>query len=90
MGIQGNDNSFFTCYLKVVLDRFFENLKSVLDDSISHYCPLLFCIKSSSLDFFGHAGNWLKNKTMDNFKVYHITDWETSNYNTHITQYLKK
>ena len=24
MGVQGNENSFFTCYLKVVLDRFFE------------------------------------------------------------------
>ena len=36
MGIQGNDNSFFTCYLKVVLDRFFENLELILDDSISH------------------------------------------------------
>ena len=24
MGVQGNENSFFTCYLKVVVDRFFE------------------------------------------------------------------
>ena len=37
MDIQGNDNSFFTCYLKVVLDQFFENLELILDDSISHY-----------------------------------------------------
>ena len=37
MGIQGNDNSIFTCYLKVVLDRIFENLESILDYSISHY-----------------------------------------------------
>ena len=37
MGIQGNYNSFFTCYLKVFLDRFFENLESVQDDSIPHY-----------------------------------------------------
>ena len=37
MGVQGNDNSIFTCYLKVVLDQFFENLESVLDYSISHY-----------------------------------------------------
>ena len=37
MGIQGNENSFFTCYLKVVLDQFFWNLEFVLDDSISHY-----------------------------------------------------
>ena len=27
-GVQGNENSFFTCYLKVVLDRFFEKKKS--------------------------------------------------------------
>ena len=37
MVIQGNYNSIFTCYLKVVLDRFFLNLEFVLDDSISHY-----------------------------------------------------
>ena len=37
MGIQGNYNSFFTCYLKVVLEQYFENLESVPDDSISHY-----------------------------------------------------
>ena len=36
MGIQGNDNSFFTCYLKVVLDQLFEILEFVLDYSISH------------------------------------------------------
>ena len=36
-------NSFFTCYLKVVLDRFFENLEFVLDGSISHYFPVIRC-----------------------------------------------
>ena len=39
--VQRNKNSFFTCYLKVVLDRFKKkkkkNLESVQDDSISHY-----------------------------------------------------
>ena len=39
MGVQGNENSFFTCYLKVVLDQFFWNLEFTLDDSISHYLP---------------------------------------------------
>ena len=24
------------------------------------------------------------------FKIYDVTDWATSNYNTHITQYLKR
>ena len=50
IGVQGNKSSFFTCYLKVVLDqffwkkkkkvvldRFFENLESVPDDPISQY-----------------------------------------------------
>ena len=37
VGIQGNENSFFACYFKVVLDRFFWNLEFVPDDSISHY-----------------------------------------------------
>ena len=27
---------------------------------------------------------------MVNFKMYDVTDWTTNNYNTHITQYLKK
>ena len=37
MDIQGNENSFFTCYFEVVLDRFSWNLEFVSDDSISHY-----------------------------------------------------
>ena len=45
MGIQGNENSFFTCYLKVVLHQFFWNLEFISDDSISHYCWSLFLIK---------------------------------------------
>ena len=40
MGIQGNENSFFTCYVKFVLDRLFWNLEVVSDDSTSH-CWLL-------------------------------------------------
>ena len=44
MGIQGNENSFFTCYLKVVLDRFFWNLEFVVDDSVSHYSYLFILV----------------------------------------------
>ena len=29
-------------------------------------------------------------KTTVNFKTRDVTDWTTDNYNTHITQYLKK
>ena len=57
MGIQGNYNSFFTCYLKVVLDRFFENLEFVLDYSISHY-------------FGSYLSNMINNlKTKDEWKI---------------------
>ena len=40
MGIQGNENSFFTWDFKVVPDRFSWNLEFGPDDSVSHY----FCI----------------------------------------------
>ena len=31
-----------------------------------------------------------KEEAMVNFKIYVVRDWTTNNYNTHITQYLKK
>ena len=40
MGIQGNENSFFTWDFKVVPDGFSWNLGFVPDDSISHYSCL--------------------------------------------------
>ena len=39
---------------------------------------------------FGYVGKRLYNKAKINFKLYDVTDWETNNYNTHISQYLKK
>ena len=49
---------------------------------------------------FGHVGNQLVKKAKVKkakvkkakvkFKIYDVTDWETSNYNRHIVQYLKK
>ena len=41
-------------------------------------------------DFFGHAGKRLDKKVKGNIKIYDVINWETSNYNTHITQYFKK
>ena len=41
MGIQGNGNSFFTCYFKIAPDRFFWNLEFAPDDSILHYWDIL-------------------------------------------------
>ena len=32
----------------------------------------------------------LDKKVKVNFKIYHVTDWTANNYNTQITQYLKK
>ena len=32
----------------------------------------------------------LDKKTKVNFKIYDVTEWLTTNYNIHITQYLKK
>ena len=37
MGIQGNENSFFTWYLKVALNQFFWNLWCVSNKSKTHY-----------------------------------------------------
>ena len=41
-------------------------------------------------DFFCQVGKSLDMKAGVNFKIYHITIYETNNYNTHIVQYLKK
>ena len=39
---------------------------------------------------FGHVKKWLDKKDKDNFKIYDVITWEANNYNTLITQYLKK
>ena len=39
---------------------------------------------------FGYIEKWLDKKAVVNFKTYNVTDWRTNNYNTHITQCLKK
>ena len=57
MGIQGNKNSFFTCYFKVVLDRFSWNLEFVPDDSVSHYLYLPFKIVVFTDAAFGNLSN---------------------------------
>ena len=35
---------------------------------------------------FGHLGKRLDKKAKVNFKLYNVTDWETNNYSTYITQ----
>ena len=44
MGIQENENSFFTCDFMVVSDRFFWNLGSDPNDSILHYLSRHECL----------------------------------------------
>ena len=39
-------------------------------------------------DFCGHVGKRLDKKPKVNFKIYDVTDLGTSNYNTHIAQYI--
>ena len=39
---------------------------------------------------FGYEGKRIAQKAKVNFIIYDVTDWATSNYNTHIAQYLKK
>ena len=39
---------------------------------------------------FGYLEKRLDKKAVISFNIYNVTDWTTNNYNTHITQYLKK
>ena len=39
---------------------------------------------------FGYIRKRFDKEAMVNFKIYVVRDWTTNNYNTHITQYLKK
>ena len=45
-----------------------------------------FMLKAVFVRLFDFAGKWLDKQAKINFK----TDWTTSNYNTHVAQYLKK
>ena len=40
-------------------------------------------------DFFGSSGKRLVKKAKVNFKIYDVTNWNTSNYSKHIARYLK-
>ena len=66
--------------LKMMKDAFYFVLKAL-------YVLELFIFYSS---FFGYVEKWLHKKASVNFKIYDIIDWTANNYNTHITQYLKK
>ena len=55
-------------------------LKALFVLNISHFCP----------NFFYHVGKQLRKKAQVNFKIYDVTNWNTSNYNKHIARYLEK
>ena len=39
---------------------------------------------------FGHVKKQLDQKDQANVKIYEVTSWEKSNFNTHIDHYLQK
>ena len=41
-------------------------------------------------NFCGHVGKRCDKKAKVNFKIYDVINWKTTNYNTHIAQYLKE
>ena len=45
-------------------------------------------ISFSSQDISLFKGKLLNKKGKVNFNIYDFTSWETTNYNTHISQYL--
>ena len=67
--------------LKMIKNPFYFTLKVLF--IISRY--LDFCPH-----FYGHVGKQFDKRTMVNFKICNIKNWETNNCNIHFTQYLKK
>ena len=65
-------------HLKMMKNTFYFILKSLFVLEIFAFLPNLFGYVEKRLDI----------KAM--IKMHDVTDWTTSNYNTHITKYLKK
>ena len=61
----------------------FASVKVLKNDANTFYLIL------KALFVFDHTGKRLDNKAKVNVKIYDVIDWETDNYNTSITQYLK-
>ena len=64
----------------MVKDAFHFMLKTLFVLEIFTFLSLLF----------DYVEKWLDNKVKVNSKIYDVIDWTSNNYNTHITQYLKK
>ena len=74
---------FFFCFnessIQIMNIAFYFTLKALFILKIFSFCS----------EFFGYVWKWLDKKAKVNFKIYHITNWNTNNYNEHITRYLK-
>ena len=67
--------------LKTIKNTFYLTLKALF---------IILRYLKFSPDFYGHVGKQLDKKNKTTFKIYDLGNWETSNYNIHFTQYLKK
>ena len=64
----------------MIKNAFISSLKLFLLLRYLNFCP----------EILGHIGKRLDKKVKVNFKIFDVINVETNNYNTHITQYLKK
>ena len=75
--------------------RQFMTTESLLKMIKNDFCFMLkdlfvFEIFTFLSQFFGYVEKLLDKKIKFSSKIYDVADWTTSNYNTHIAQYLKK
>ena len=70
----------------------FESPSKMIENAFYFMLKALFVLEIfTHLSYlFGYVEKRLDKKAMVNFKIYYVTEWTTNNYNTHITQYLKK
>ena len=69
-----------------------ENPSKMMKNVFYFMLKALFVLEFTFLFWlFGYVERQLdKKRLMVNFKIYDFTEWTANNYNTHITQYLKK
>ena len=64
----------------------------MIKNAFSLMVKALFVLKILTFltEIFGYVEKRFDEKVLFYFKIYDVIDWATNNYNTHITQYLKK
>ena len=77
---------------KVIFICFNENILKMMKNAFYFMLntPFILEIYTVLAWIFGYVEKRLHKEAMVNFKIVDVTDWATSNYNTHIAQYLKK